>query len=77
MHSKEIAQLMAPAFTATAQQLQADIVREHVPDHLAEAASWLMHDQAIGISVLFGLLPRIGDLDHRVMLLNLNKHLHK
>jgi hypothetical protein len=68
---------MAPAFTATAQQLQSDIVRDHVPAELAEAASWLMHDQAIGISVLFGLLPRIADLDHRVMLLNLNKHLQK
>lgn len=77
LHSPEIASIMAPAFTATAQQLQADIARDHVPAELAEAASWLMHDQAIGISVLFGLLPRIADLDHRVMLLNLNKHLQK
>ena len=77
LHSPAIASIMAPAFTATAQQLQSDIARDHVPAELAEAASWLMHDQAIGISVLFGLLPRIADLDHRVMLLNLNKHLQK
>jgi AcrR family transcriptional regulator len=77
LHSPEIASIMAPAFTATAQQLQSDIARDHVPAELAEAASWLMHDQAIGISVLFGLLPRIANLDHRVMLLNLNKHLQK
>ena len=77
MHNQDVARMMAPAFTATAQQLQSEITRDHVPEHLAEAASWLMHDQAIGISVLFGLLPRIGELDHRVMLLNLNKHLRK
>lgn len=77
LHNQEIARIMAPAFTATAQQLQADIAREHVPEELAEAASWMMHDQAIGISVLYALLPRIAELDHRVMLLNLNKHLQK
>lgn len=75
MHNREIALVMAPAFTATSQQLQADIAREHVPEEMAEAASWLMHDQAIGISILFGLLPRIGELDHRVMVLNLKEHL--
>jgi hypothetical protein len=42
---------------------------------MAEAASWLMHDQAIGNAILFGLLPRIGELDHRVMLLQLKEHL--
>lgn len=77
MHNHDVARMMAPAFTATAQQLQSDIAREHVPESLAEATSWLMHDQAIGISVLFGLLPRIGELDHRVMVLNLDKHLQK
>lgn len=75
MHNVDVAKLMAPAFTAASEQLQADITRDHVPAPMAEAASWLMHDQAVGISVLFGLLPRIGELDHRVMLLNLNKHL--
>ena len=75
MHNRDVARILAPAFAATAQQLQSDIARVHVPAQMDEAASWLMHDQAIGISVLFGLLPRIGELDHRVMLLNLNKHL--
>ncbi len=75
LHNESVAKVMAPAFTATAKQLQEDIARQHVHPSMAEAASWLMHDQAIGNAILFGLLPRIGELDHRVMLLQLKEHL--
>ena len=77
IHNPRVAELMNLAFTKTSEQLRVDIAKVHVPSSLAEAAAWLMHDQALGISVLFGLLPRIGDLDHRVMLLHLEKHLRK
>jgi hypothetical protein len=75
MHNPQIAKILAPAFEAASQQLKAEVTRGFVPEDLGEQAAWLIHDHAIGSSVIHGLHPHIAELDHRVMLVHLAKYL--
>ena len=66
-HEPVMARMMEPGFEETAQLLQDSALRMHAKPELAAALAWFMHAHAIGISVIYAVMPSIAKLDNRYM----------
>ena len=67
MHDEGLAEMMTPGFEETAGLLQASAEKMGVPTEKAAALAWFMHVHAIGISLLFAVMPSISAIDNRYM----------
>lgn len=66
-HDSALAKMMEPGFEETAGLLEESAKRMGVPAEKAAALAWFMHVHAIGISLLFAVMPSISSLDNRYM----------
>ena len=66
-HNPSLAKMMEPGFEETAGLLRDSAVRMGTSVEMATSLAWFMHVHAIGISLLFAVMPSIGELDNRYM----------
>ena len=66
-HDPTLARMMAPGFEETAGLLEASAVRMGVTPNYAEMLAWFMHAHAIGISLIYAVMPEVAKQDNRFM----------
>lgn len=66
-HNPGLAKLMEPGFERTARLLEDSALRMGVNAQVAAALAWFMHVHAIGISMIFAVMPAVSQLDNRYM----------
>lgn len=66
-HNRVLAKMMEPGFERTAKLLEDSALRMGVNAQMAAALAWFMHVHAIGISMIFAVMPAVAELDNRYM----------
>lgn len=66
-HNQSLARMMEPGFEETAGLLEASAIRMGVTANFAEMLAWFMHIHAIGISLIFSVMPEVATQDNRYM----------
>jgi AcrR family transcriptional regulator len=66
-HDQRLAKMMEPGFEETAKLLEDSAVRMGVSRDFAIMLAWFMHVHAIGISLLFAVMPAVSEQDNRYM----------
>ena len=66
-HNSKLALMMAPGFEETAKLLEDSAIRMGVTPQIASALAWFMHVHAIGISMIFAVMPEVAKQDNRYM----------
>lgn len=66
-HNKSLAKMMEPGFEKTAKLLEDSAVRMGVDESTAAVLAWFMHVHAIGISMIFAVMPSVANQDNRYM----------
>ena len=66
-HNSKLALMMAPGFEETAKLLEDSALRMGVTPQIASALAWFMHVHAIGISMIFAVMPEVAKQDNRYM----------
>jgi AcrR family transcriptional regulator len=66
-HNQSLASMMEPGFEETAGLLEASAIRMGVTANYAEMLAWFMHIHAIGISLIFSVMPEVATQDNRYM----------
>ena len=66
-HNRQLAGMMEPGFEETAKLLEDSAVRMGVEREFAAMLAWFMHVHAIGISLVFAVMPAVAQQDNRYM----------
>ena len=66
-HNPKLAKMMAPGFEETAKLLEDSAIRMGATTQTAAALAWFMHVHAIGISMIFAVMPKVAHQDNRYM----------
>lgn len=66
-HNPKLAHMMAPGFDETARLLEDSAIRMGVAPQIASALAWFMHVHAIGISMIYAVMPDVAKQDNRYM----------
>ncbi len=66
-HDQSLARMMEPGFEETAKLLEDSAIRMGVQPEFAAMLAWFMHVHAIGISLLYSVMPAIAMQDNRFM----------
>ena len=66
-HNKELAKYMESGFEKPTKFLEESFITFGLPLTLATPIAWFLHAHAIGISMIYNVLPAVADLDYRIM----------
>jgi hypothetical protein len=66
-HNAELAKFMEGGFETAAKFLEDSFKEFGIPDQLATPISWFLHSHAIGISIIYNVLPSVAEIDYRIM----------
>ena len=66
-HNRELAKFMESGFDKPTKFLEDSFLEFGIPNHLATPIAWFLHSHAIGISMIFNVLPEVGNIDYRIM----------
>ena len=65
-HNKALAKFMESGFETAAGFLEGSFIEFGAPEPVAHRIAWFLHSHAIGISIIYNLLPEIAEHDNRV-----------
>lgn len=66
-HNPELAKFMEGGFETAAKFLEDSFKEFGIPEHLATPIAWFLHSHAIGISMIYNVLPEVDQIDYRIM----------
>ena len=66
-HNPELAKFMEGGFETAAKFLEDSFKEFGIPEHLATPISWFLHSHAIGLSMIYNVLPEVDQIDYRIM----------
>ena len=66
-HNPELAAFMVPGFEKAAKFLEDSFTEFGLPAPLVAAIAWFLHSHAIGISLIYNVLPSVDAIDYRIM----------
>lgn len=66
-HNPELARFMKSGFAKPTKFLEDSFIEFGMPTALAPSIAWFLHSHAIGISLIFNVLPEVADIDYRIM----------
>lgn len=66
-HNKELAKFMEAGFDKPTAFLEESFTAFGIPTKLATPIAWFLHSHAIGISMIYNVLPEVAELDYRIM----------
>ena len=66
-HNPELAKFMESGFETTAKFLEDSFTEFGIPQQLATPIAWFLHSHAIGLSMIYNVLPSVADIDYRIM----------
>jgi AcrR family transcriptional regulator len=66
-HNPELARFMESGFETATKFLEDSFRKFGLPDQLATPISWFLHSHAIGISLIYNVLPEVDQIDYRIM----------
>lgn len=66
-HNPELAAFMESGFDKPTQFLEESFIKFGIPAQLAPAIAWFLHSHAIGISMIFKVMPSVAHIDYRIM----------
>lgn len=65
-HNKDLAKFMESGFETAAGFLRGSFIEFGAPEDIANRIAWFLHSHAIGISIIYSLLPEIAEHDNRI-----------
>lgn len=66
-HNPELAKFMEGGFETAAKFLEDSFLEFGIPQQLATPIAWFLHSHAIGLSIIYSVLPEIDQIDYRIM----------
>jgi AcrR family transcriptional regulator len=66
-HNPELAAFMVSGFEKASKFLEDSFIQFGVGKTLANSIAWFLHSHAIGISLIYNVLPEIDQIDYRIM----------
>lgn len=66
-HNPELAKFMEGGFETAAKFLEDSFLEFGIPEQLATPIAWFLHSHAIGLSIIYSVLPEIDQIDYRIM----------
>ena len=66
-HNPELAKFMEGGFETAAKFLEDSFKEFGIPEHLATPIAWFLHSHAIGLSMIYNVLPEVDQIDYRIM----------
>lgn len=66
-HNPELAKFMEKGFETTAGFLEKSFIATKIMPPVSNALAWYLHSHAIGISLIYNVLPEIATHDNRIM----------
>lgn len=66
-HNAELAKFMESGFETAAKFLEDSFLEFGLPQNLATPIAWFLHSHAIGLSIIYNVLPEIAEIDYRIM----------
>ena len=66
-HNPDLAKYMEKGFETTAGFLEKSFVATKIMPPISHALAWYLHSHAIGISLIYNVLPEIASHDNRIM----------
>ena len=66
-HNPELAAFMVSGFEKASKFLEDSFIEFGVGEPLAHSIAWFLHSHAIGISLIYNVLPSIDQIDYRIM----------
>jgi AcrR family transcriptional regulator len=66
-HNPELAKFMEGGFETAAKFLEDSFKEFGIPEQLATPIAWFLHSHAIGISMIYNVLPEVDQIDYRIM----------
>lgn len=66
-HNPELAAFMVPGFEKASKFLEDSFIEFGVDKPLAHSIAWFLHSHAIGISLIYNVMPSIDQIDYRIM----------
>ncbi len=66
-HNKSLAKFLEGGFEDSAKFLENSFLEFGMPGPMATSIAWFLHSHAMGISIIFNVLPEIASYDYRIM----------
>ena len=66
-HNPELAKFMEGGFETASKFLEDSFKEFGIPEHLATPIAWFLHSHAIGLSMIYNVLPEVDQIDYRIM----------
>ena len=66
-HNPELAKFMEGGFETAAKFLEDSFKEFGIPAQLATPIAWFLHSHAIGLSMIYNVLPEVDQIDYRIM----------
>jgi AcrR family transcriptional regulator len=66
-HNPELAKFLEAGFDKPTQFLEESFIQFGISRELATPVSWFLHSHAIGISLIYNVLPEVDQIDYRIM----------
>lgn len=66
-HNPELAKFMEGGFETASKFLEDSFLEFGIPQQLATPIAWFLHSHAIGLSIIYSVLPEIDQIDYRIM----------
>ena len=66
-HNRQLAVFMVSGFDKAAKFLEDSFIEFGMNNQMATSIAWFLHSHAIGISLIYNVLPEIDQIDYRIM----------
>jgi AcrR family transcriptional regulator len=66
-HNPELAKFLEVGFDKPTKFLEESFIQFGIPRELATPVAWFLHSHAIGISLIYNVLPEVDQIDYRIM----------
>jgi hypothetical protein len=66
-HNPELAKFLEAGFDKPTKFLEESFIQFGISRELATPVAWFLHSHAIGISLIYNVLPEVDQIDYRIM----------